>query len=215
MKGCDPASWLIALKKKNWECEPSSYEDALETQKKVTEVAKGVWGKVIGYKVALTSPESQKTFGGGPITGPLFSLNVLGNGSTVYLNELSDPLLEAEIFLCDEKFYLAFEVPDNRYGKKWNELNWLQLLADLAGSYKVVVGDGIDQLKGRAELLGPDGNVIASRDVDEAKIFQNMKILEGQEGCKLLGTVLQPYKVKEAGTYIFKLGDSEVKIALV
>ena len=215
MKGCDPGSWLIALKKKNWNCEPGSYEEALEVQKNITEVAKGVWGKVVGYKIALSSPESQRTFGGGPITGPLFSSNVLGNGSTVYLNELSDPLLEAEIFLCDEKFYLAFEIPDNRYGKKWSQLNWLQLLADLAGSYKVVVGDGVEQLKGKVELVGPNGNVIASRDVDETKISRNMRILESLKGCKLLGTVIQPFNVRETGTYTFRLGDSEAKVTLV
>ncbi len=183
MSECDTTSWLIALRKKNWVCNPKSYEEAVRIQRNVTKIAEDVWGKVIGYKVALTSPQSQKMFGGGPISGPLFSFNILGKGSAIYLNELSDPLLEPEIFLCEDKFHLAFEIPDNRYGKKWKQLNWLQLLADLAGSYKVVVGDPVESLKGKIELLDSEGNLIASSFVDEFKIRKNMMLLKDFKGC--------------------------------
>ncbi len=214
MKGCDPASWLVALKEKNWYCEPENSEEAMEIQKKVTEVAKDVWGKVVGYKVALTSESSQKLFGGGPITGPLFSSNVLGNGSSVNLDELSDPLLEPELFSCEGRTFVAFEVPDNRYGKRWSELNWLKLTADLAGSYKVIVGKEIKEIKGLARLIMPSGEVVEGR-VDAEKVRRNAMLLKGLEGCKLLGTVLPPQSVKEKGTYVFVLGDSEVRVNFV
>ena len=210
-KLCDPQLWLEALREKNWICEPKSEDEAYEVQKRVAEVAKEVWGPILGWKVASTSESSQKMFGGGPIHGPLFERGILGDESRVELKRLSDPLLEPEVFYCQGSFFVAFEVPDNRYGKPWNGLNYLMLIADLAGSNKVIVGKQIKELKGKAKLKGP--NVELESTVNFEKIINNKEFLEsrGFKGCLLLGTVLNPVKAKE-GVYTFECCGSTVSM---
>ena len=212
MSSCDPFEWRKAVKEKNWQCEPKDEEEAKRVQEEVTKVAVDLWGPVVGWKVALTG-KSRELFGGGPITGPLFQEGVLGNGSTVELIKLSDPLLEPELFYCEGSFFVAFEIPDNRYGKRWSELNWLMLLADLAGSYKVAVGKEVEPEEG-AELLLEGPNVSVKGKLNLEKVKNNMKLLEGKEGCWPLGTVLDPVK-PEAGEYSFKCCGKEVRVRFV
>ena len=199
MSACDPLEWKKAVKEKNWKCEPQSLEEAERVQREVTKVATELWGPVVGWKAALTGEKSRELFGGGPIKGPLFRDGILGNGSTVELLSLSDPLLEPELFYCEGSFFLAFEIPDNRYGKKWNELNWLMLLADLAGSYKVAVGKEVRPEDGAELVLKGPGLEVKSK-LNMNKINNNMKFLESSEGCKLLGTVMDPVR-PETGEY--------------
>ncbi|ABU82303.1 hypothetical protein Igni_1126 [Ignicoccus hospitalis KIN4/I] len=202
LKGCDPFEWKRALEEKNWKCEPENLEEALEVQRKVAEVAKEVWGPVTGWKVGLTGEESKRKFGGGPITGPLFRDGLLGNGSSVELAKLSDPLAEPEIFFCDGSFFLAIEIPDNRYGKRWDELNWLMLLADLAASNKVVVGKEVELRDGEeVRVSGPGVNLVGR--IDMKRINANVELLKDKEGCLLLGTVADPFK-PTAGEYVME-----------
>ncbi len=211
---CDPASWKEALTKKNWVCEPSSFEEALDVQSKVTKVAEEVWGPVIGWKVALTSEASRRLFGGGPTWGPLFQEGLLGDGSVIELSGLSDPLLEPELFYCDGKYYLAFEVPDNRFGKKWEELNWLMLTADLAGSYKVVLSSKPIVPKDGAlvEVKGP--NVSKRLALELGKVSNNMELLKDKDGCKLLGTIA-PMVRPENGEYVLSCCGADVRVTFV
>ncbi|UXD22343.1 hypothetical protein IPA_03705 [Ignicoccus pacificus DSM 13166] len=211
---CDPKAWLEALEEKNWRCEPKSEEEAYEVQRKVTEVAKEVWGDVLGWKAALTGKSTQELFGGGPIYGPLFEKGFLGTESKVGLKKLTDPLLEPEIMWCEGSWFLAFEIPDNRYGKPWKELNYLELIADLAGSYKVVVGrDEISELKGKAVLKTPNETIQV--DIDVEKVERSLKFLKdkGLEGCLLLGTIIPPQKPEE-GTYTLECCGARVSVTL-
>ncbi|NPA85446.1 MAG: hypothetical protein GXO07_05545 [Crenarchaeota archaeon] len=212
MSSCDPFEWRRAVKEKNWRCEPRDEEEAKRVQREVTKVAEDLWGPVVGWKVALTG-KSRELFGGGPITGPLFRDGILGNGSTVEIIKLSDPLLEPELFYCEGSYFLAFEIPDNRYGKKWRELNWLMLLADLAGSYKVAVGKEVEPEEGAEVVVrGPGAEVKGALSLE--KVRSNSKLVEDKEGCKLLGTVLDPIK-PEVGEYVFSCCGKEVRVRFV
>jgi len=211
---CDAQAWVRALKEKNWTCEPKDENEAYSIQRRITGVAKEVWGTILGWKAALTNENSQRTFGGGPIYGPLFEKGILGDGSRVELRKLSDPLLEPEVFFCQGSFFVAFEIPDNRYGKPWNQLNYLMLIADLAGSNKVVVGKQIKTLEGMAVLKGPD--VDTETRVDVSKILKNKEFLENNslEGCLLLGTVIPPVRPRE-GSYTFECCGSQVSMVFL
>ena len=211
---CSALAWLKALDEKNWKCEPENEKRAYEVQGAVTGVAKEVWGEVIGLKIGLTSKESKARFGGGPIFGPIFEKEVLGNGSVINLSKLSDPILESEVFLCNGSYFVAFEVPDNRYGVKWGELNYLKLIADLAGSYRIVVGEEISELGGKAVLKGPNVSLEANVNLDRIK--ENEELLKSRfdEGCLLLGTVLPIVSAVE-GEYVFECCGSKVKVEFI
>jgi 2-keto-4-pentenoate hydratase len=212
---CDPKAWLEALEEKNWKCNPRDEEEAYSVQTKVMETAKEAWGEVLGWKAALTGKSTQELFGGGPIYGPLFEKGFLGTESKVNLNKLSDPLLEPEIMWCEDSWFLAFEIPDNRYGRAWRDLNYLQLIADLAGSYKVVVGrEEISELKGDVVLTTPSGEVRS--EVNRTKVLSSLEFLRGKglSGCLLLGTLLPPLKPEE-GTYVLECCGARVSVTLI
>ncbi len=211
---CNPKAWREALKEKNWSCNPRDEAEAYEVQKRVTEEAKEVWGSIMGWKIALSSEESKRTFGGGPIYGPLFEKGFLGNGSRVEIRKLTDPLLEVELLYCQGSYFFAFEIPDNRYGRPWSEINWLQLIADLAGSNKVVVGKEVKKFDEEVTLRGPD--IELSITIDLEKLERNKRFLEekGLSGCLLLGTIVKPIKPRE-GTYVLECCGSETSVTLL
>ncbi len=211
---CDARAWLKALEAKNWKCDPDSEERAYEVQREVTELAKEIWGEVIGLKIGLSSEESKRKFGGGPIFGPIFEKGVLGSGSALNLSKLSDPILEPEIFYCNGSYFVAFEVPDNRYGVKWEDLNYLKLIADIAGSYRLVVGDEISLTEGEASLKGPNVSVVGKVRLDKVRHNEELLRERGGEGCMLLGTVLPITKVAE-GKYSFECCGGKVELELI
>ncbi|ALU12363.1 hypothetical protein EYM_02850 [Ignicoccus islandicus DSM 13165] len=211
---CNAQAWLKALSEKGWKCSPKDENEAYEVQRNVIEVAKSVWGEVIGMKIGLTSEESRAKFGGGPIFGPIFEKGVLGNGSSINLSKLSDPILEPEIFYCNGSYFISFEVPDNRYGKKWDELNYLEIIADIAGSYRVVVGDELQSFEGEVVLEGP--NLLLKGKINSDKLRRNEELLKSKapDGCLLLGTILPIVKVSE-GHYSLECCGSKVEIDFI
>ncbi len=146
----------------------------------------------IGYKVALTSPATQAALGTGePATGRLLAADVLPTGSTVALDGMFSPVLEAElVFRVREDLPVhassqqiaqvcevtaGLECPDSRYadwfGGEYPVLGLNDVIADNCLTGLVVVGTtwlpvaDVDLPAVRATLLVDDEEVASGTGV--------------------------------------------------
>lgn len=114
--------------------------------------------KVQGFKVSMTSPETQAFFDAEePAYGTLTSQSILQNKATVYLNELNEPLLEVELMieLLEDitvdlkpeevferiKLKAGLEIPDSRYPDWFPKFELTDLMADNGVTGYVVVSE--------------------------------------------------------------------------
>ncbi|MGK7378891.1 2-keto-4-pentenoate hydratase [Planococcus sp. 1R117A] len=127
------------------------------TSKKATEAAE----RLAGYKISLTSPETQKLFRSDtPLYGAL-TTSALSNG-TVSLEMMSSPLIEIElIFILKEDLSVeddvqailektliapGIEVPDSRFEDWFPKITLGQVIADSAVAGKIIAGKPVEGL---------------------------------------------------------------------
>lgn len=162
-------------------------QPAYEVQHAVTSKKAQDGEPLVGYKISLTSPETQQLFSSekplyGALTAPAISDN------TIELSSMLSPLVEIElIFLIQEdidasdsasaileKTLVApgIEVPDSRFTEWFPNITLGQVIADSAVAGRIVVGDGavsrsyeqLDEVRGE---LFHDGKPIASGSSSE------------------------------------------------
>ncbi|WP_106496514.1 2-keto-4-pentenoate hydratase [Lentibacillus sp. Marseille-P4043] len=166
--------------------------DAYEIQQQLTD-KKAILNqdKLIGYKISLTSEETQQLFHSTtPLYGALTKTS-LSNG-TIELASMQEPLLEIELmFIANEdlskdddqdtilqKMSIApgLEIPDSRFIDWFPKLSLGQVIADSAVAGKVVVGEATQgityeqlgnikavlQLDGEPIVEGPSSEVLGN-----------------------------------------------------
>lgn len=165
-----------------------SKSDAYEIQLKVTEKkAKVNKDKLIGYKISLTSEETQELFHSTtPLYGALTQTNL--SDGTIKLERMLSPLLEIELmFIANEdlstgddtqtilqKMCIApgLEIPDSRFTDWFPNLSFGQVIVDSAVAGSVVVGTPVQgltftQLGNIKAELQLDGEIIANGPATE------------------------------------------------
>ncbi|MFB4167671.1 2-keto-4-pentenoate hydratase [Virgibacillus sp. JSM 102003] len=157
-------------------------EDAYRVQHQLTE-QKSVTSNdnLIGYKISLTSEETQQLFNSTtPLYGALTQSN-LSDGA-IKLNKMLSPLIEIELmFIAHEDLSAAddvqsilqktsiapgLEIPDSRFTDWFPKLSLGQVIADSAVAGKVIVGEQVegisfDQLASINADLTLNGEIIA------------------------------------------------------
>ena len=131
-------------------------EDAYNIQK----INRTIWAtegrKEIGFKVAFTTEDAQKTFGTNePVYGSLFADMAIENNTQIQASKFAHPKLEGEIVLELAKdlpkkqlskkeissaisaFYVALEIPD---GSFLGNFNAIDMIADNAAAAGYVLG---------------------------------------------------------------------------
>lgn len=175
-----------------------------------------------GYKISLTSPETQALFNSdtplyGALTAPAF------NDGAITLESLSAPLIEIElIFIATEdlsinddiqailektKIAPGIEVPDSRFEDWFPKISLGQVIADSAVAGKIIVGepkDGLtyDQLSNIRGALRLNGKEIAA-DTSSAVLdhpVHAIKWLIGELGAH--GLSLKKGMSVSSGTFI-------------
>ncbi|MDE4084849.1 hypothetical protein PO902_07310 [Planococcus maritimus] len=160
---------------------------AYELQQAVTAKKAQNGEALAGYKISLTSPETQQLFSSEkPLYGALTAPAISGNA--IELSSMLSPLIEIELmFLVQEdidaddsitaileKTLVApgIEVPDSRFTEWFPNITLGQVIADSAVAGRIVVGepaksrsyDHLDQVRGELFL---DGEPIASGSSSE------------------------------------------------
>ncbi|WP_411954837.1 2-keto-4-pentenoate hydratase [Alkalibacillus sp. S2W] len=133
-----------------------SLEQAYDVQEQLVEKEEKQGNPLAGYKISLTSSETQDLFGATePLYGALLKDSIANN--VVEINTLREPLIEVELmFLIDsqidsdddettilDKTRIApgIEIPDSRYEDWFPKLALNQIVMDRAVAGKVVVGE--------------------------------------------------------------------------
>lgn len=119
--------------------------------------------QVAGYKISMTSPETQAIAGvNEPAYGTLLTTNLVKSGETVSFSDLFAPLIETEIMFilqddltpdasADEvlqksKIAAGIEIPDARYIDWFPNFKLADLLSDNTATGLIVVSDPIEPL---------------------------------------------------------------------
>ncbi len=154
------------------------------------------WGKVVGLKAGLTSEESKRLFEGGPIYGPLHERNVLENANTVVISrdEFVDPMAEVEVAVVDDKTYIAIEIPNNRYKRKWNELKAVDIQADLGGEGKLVL---LAPFTSSASVRVKDKETEVNDMAGKGWVYGWLKSIRDDLKIYLLGTIIRPIRLND------------------
>ncbi|MFC4557689.1 2-keto-4-pentenoate hydratase [Virgibacillus kekensis] len=139
-----------------------SKSDAYAIQHQLTEKkAAELDDRITGYKISLTSEETQELFNSTtPLYGALTAKSI-SNGM-INLDEMLSPLLEIELMFTakeelttadDEQSILkkmsiapGLEVPDSRFTDWFPKVSLGQVIADSAVAGKIVVGNPLDDL---------------------------------------------------------------------
>lgn len=173
-------------------------EDGYIVQEKVTELKKDRGGeKVRGYKISLTSQETQNWFNAlEPAYGTLTDLNI--SGGFLSMSEMSEPLVETELMFFVEKdikgitddqdlldkvsVAAGIEIPDSRFSEWFPELSLGTIVADNAVAGRIVHGSYRKKLT--YEELG---------DLDLQVFLNNEQIAKGHSS-EVLGNPLESLK---------------------
>ncbi|MGP4071559.1 2-keto-4-pentenoate hydratase [Piscibacillus sp. B03] len=135
-----------------------SLREAYQYQRQLIEIESNRGNHLKGYKISLTSQETQELFGANaPLYGALTEDSVVSG--EILIEKLSEPLIEIELmFLIDQeinpnddentilsktRIAPGIEVPDSRYKDWFPNLSLTQIVADRAVAGKVVVGKPI------------------------------------------------------------------------
>lgn len=114
--------------------------------------------KVCGYKVSMTSPETQSLFDTNePAYGTLTTSSILYDSSTISLESMFEPLLEPELMIIlkedlsvgatEEEVFnkceiaAGIEIPDSRFKKCFPNFKLMDLISDNGVTGKVVISD--------------------------------------------------------------------------
>ncbi|MDQ0351377.1 2-keto-4-pentenoate hydratase [Alkalibacillus filiformis] len=136
-------------------------EEAYSFQMHLVEEESQNGNPLIGYKISLTSQETQKLFGARePLYGALTKDSLVSGG--LPLDELSEPLIEVELmFIVDQDIKVeddeitilnktrvapGIEIPDSRFEDWFPNLTLHQIICDRAVAGKVVVGEPVSGL---------------------------------------------------------------------
>lgn len=172
--------------------QPISKENVLEVNDK--SMAYGIQERVlskkaalnkdahIGYKISLTSKETQKMFNSEtPLYGAFTASNIVEE--TIELDKMISPLIELElVFIVKEELSTedslesilqktlvapGLEIPDSRFSDWFPKLSLYQVIADSAVAGKVVIGKqtiqpSFNQLSSIKGTLKFNGEIIAS-----------------------------------------------------
>ncbi|ASN06020.1 2-keto-4-pentenoate hydratase [Virgibacillus necropolis] len=165
-----------------------SKSDAYNIQHQITEKKATLKDdKLLGYKISLTSEETQALFHSTtPLYGALTQTSL--SDGTIKLNNMQSPLIEIELmFIADEdlsteddfqsilqKTSIApgLEIPDSRFTDWFPNLSFGQIIADSAVAGNVVVGAPVqgltvEQLGNINAELQLDGEIIAKGSSSE------------------------------------------------
>ncbi|GAA0590620.1 2-keto-4-pentenoate hydratase [Virgibacillus siamensis] len=139
-----------------------SIVDAYEVQHQLTEMKTlRNQDKLAGYKISLTSEETQRLFDSTtPLYGALTQSSV-SNG-TIKLDDMLSPLIEVELmFIANEELSTAdshesilqkmsvapgLEIPDSRFTDWFPKTSMGQVIADSAVAGKITVGESVNGL---------------------------------------------------------------------
>lgn len=161
---------------------------AYAIQQQVTEKKKIVNNDPpIGYKISLTSEETQKMFDSTtPLYGAFTASNVVEK--LIELDDMISPLIEMElIFIVNEelssedseasilrktKIVPGLEIPDSRFTNWFPNLSLYQVISDSAVAGKILIGQTtnqptLDQLTNIKGTLRFNGEVIATGNSSE------------------------------------------------
>lgn len=141
----------------------------------------------IGYKISLTSEETQKLFSSEtPLYGAFTASNIVEE--TIELDKMISPLIELElVFIVKEELSTkdslesilqktrvspGLEIPDSRFKDWFPKLSLYQVIADSAVAGKIVIGKSsvqlsLNQLKNIKGTLKFNGETIASGSSEE------------------------------------------------
>ncbi|WP_010651950.1 2-keto-4-pentenoate hydratase [Oceanobacillus massiliensis] len=117
--------------------------------------------KIAGYKISMTSPETQAIAQTNePAYGTLLSANLVNSSETISLSELFAPLLEPELMfiltddlslgasedeiLANSKIAAGLEIPDSRYMDWFPNFSLADLISDNTATGRVIVSDMVD-----------------------------------------------------------------------
>jgi 2-keto-4-pentenoate hydratase len=117
--------------------------------------------QVKGYKISLTSEETQRWFNSdSPVYGTLTTTSI--SDGVIRLDDLSEPLIETELmfiitedlsFGADEEEILrksmvapGLEIPDSRFINWFPKLSLGEIVADNSVAGRIVVGETVDEL---------------------------------------------------------------------
>ena len=141
----------------------------------------------IGYKISLTSAETQKMFSSEtPLYGAFTATNVVEE--SIELDKMISPLIELElVFIVKEELSTedslesilqktlvapGLEIPDSRFSDWFPKISLYQVIADSAVAGKVVIGKrtaqpSFNQLTNIKGTLKFNGEIIASGNSEE------------------------------------------------
>ncbi len=201
VKGCNVTPDEFAIKIFNGEKVPlpsemgKDMEWAREACEKLGKLMTQRWGPIIGLKAGLTSEESRRKFGGGPIYGPLHKENVLTNISELNItNDFVEPMVEIEIAVVNETKYLAIEVPNNRYGKGWSALKAVDIQADLGGEGVVIL---VAPFENKAHVSVNGKSIIVEDLAGKGWVYGWLNSINDSLSVYLLGTIVPPIPLKD------------------
>ena len=152
---------------------------------------------VAGYKVSLTSPETQAMFqSDSPLYGAQVADKFVNSPATLALSDYNEPLVEVELvftaktaltpdmsvetLLGNTTVAPALEVPDARFKSWFPQLDKYLVLSDCAVGGAVVVGEAKD---------GDTLTVSALAEVQATLTYDDEKVAVGQ-GSEVLGNPL-------------------------
>ncbi|WP_422122311.1 2-keto-4-pentenoate hydratase [Planococcus sp. X10-3] len=163
------------------------------------EVVKGIasqQGDIAGYKISMTSAETQAIANTHePAYGTLLRSNLLKNGDTLSLSSMFSPLIEPEIMfiltedlsagadaeeiLRNSKIAAGIEIPDSRYKDWFPNFSLADLLCDNTAVGRVIV----------AEFVAPPSFEAVANE--RMELFHNgVKVNEGAASAVLGNPVL-------------------------
>ncbi len=200
----------------------STYE-AYSIQHQVTDQKASINDdKLIGYKISLTSEETQQLFNATtPLYGALTQASLCKG--TIVLDKMLSPLVEIELmFIANEnlsseddqetilqKMSIApgLEIPDSRFTDWFPKLSLGQVIADSAVAGKVVLGDPVqgltyDQLENITAQLTLDGEPIAEGESTEVLGNPVHSIKWLIDELAKSGRVLEKGMIISSGTFI-------------
>ncbi|WP_040227290.1 2-keto-4-pentenoate hydratase [Bhargavaea cecembensis] len=117
--------------------------------------------RIIGYKISMTSPETQAIAGTDePAYGTLLNSHIVKSGATVHLSALFEPLIEPEIMfilqedlspeasaeeiLSKSKIAPGIEIPDARYKNWYPNFSLADLICDNTATGLVALSEPVD-----------------------------------------------------------------------
>lgn len=200
--------------------EIGSVEAAYEIQ---NELLKMQGDSAIGYKISMTSPETQSLFDSHePVYGPFTTRQVIKELS---LKDYNVPLAELElVFYVNEDLSVeddatsimekcdvapAIEIPDGRYDDWFPNISKYEVVADCAVSGAIVIGDrkkvtynALDQIQGQLYL---DGEVVKSGESSEVMDHPVNAMLWLVEKLNSQGKTLMAGQFVSSGTFILPI----------